>query len=168
MVNADELRARVATMSAIADPAQLARAVGASIGQPPLAGDDQTLIELGVGIARAGQRGFDRTLLALTADPTLRAAALLVLAGYWRGAERVEPAVYRAVVDDVALDPAAWDGDQADGLAALAAIAALTVHAERGVDPADANAARLAVVERFAHTSPYLTGLAERLRAARG
>lgn len=165
VIPTDDPSVRLATLATTADAAELVARLPAALGELARAGHEEGLVELGAGIARAGHPGLDRTLLALSVSPVIGAAALLVLAGYWHAIDRVDPRVYLELVGELRAGSPAWRGDQAVGLAGITALAALCVHDDRGVDPVVARAARLALVEGVADTSPYLRGLADRLRA---
>ncbi|MBP8809330.1 MAG: hypothetical protein KBG48_27730 [Kofleriaceae bacterium] len=128
----------------------------------PHAAHDESLVDLGIALARLHDRGFDRTLATIGRDREVGAAALLVLAGYWRAAAVVDREVFTSLVFDLS-QRAWWLGGDRRGLAGLAAVAALTIGTDRGVAPTDAIAARSAIVVAMADTSPYLAGLAVRL-----
>jgi hypothetical protein len=134
------------------------------IGQDPtLAAHSKALMALGASNARAGHLGVDAVLVDLAAcTPEARVAAYFVLVGYWHTAARVDPDAYDRLIDVLHCDASLWDDDQQAGVAALAALTALTVHDDRGVEPAVAAAERRAVLRRVKHTSPYLAGVARR------
>jgi hypothetical protein len=156
-------RDRALQIAAARDAAALQQELTDALHDPAFAAHDEALVELGAAAARGGHRGLDRVLFDLAGcAPDARTAALLVLAGYWHAAERVDPAVYAGLVDLLHRDAALWDDDQRAGIAAFSALTALTVHPDRGVAPAAATAERLAVLRRVKHTSPYLAGVAAR------
>lgn len=159
-------RERARQIAGAGDVGAVVHQLAEALDDPAFATHDEALMDLGASAARAGHEELDTVLVELVAlAPEARFAVYLVLAGYWHAAARVAVGTYARLVEALHNDATLWDGEQRDGLAALAALAALTVHEDRGVDPAHAAAERIAVLRRVKHRSPYLAGLAERAGA---